>query len=76
MCLILNSDRIASAKILDNYIRTQAVASQLKRQTLAIDKVLQKGQEGLLDAIHQRNKQEEKDLFQLPPMVTSELDNQ
>jgi DNA excision repair protein ERCC-5 len=31
--------RVASAKILDNYVRSQAVALQLKRQTHAINQV-------------------------------------
>jgi hypothetical protein len=50
--------RMASAKILDNYIRSQAVASQLQRQSLAIGKVLERGQEGLAEALNQRSKQQ------------------
>ena len=46
--------RLASAKILDNYVRSQAVAEQLKLQTHAVNKVLAKGQEGLQQVIHNR----------------------
>lgn len=59
---------MARAKILDNYIRRQAVADQLKRQSLAMGKILDRGQEGLVAALSQRSKQQEKDLFELPPL--------
>ena len=49
--------RLASAKILDNYVRSQAVAEQLKVQTHAVNKVLAKGQEGLQQVIHNRYSQ-------------------
>ena len=60
--------RTASVKILDNYIRTQAVQAHLKQQTHAINKVLSKGQEGLHNVLHNRTKKQEKDLFELPPI--------
>ena len=63
---------MASAKILDNYLRRQAVAAQLQRQSMAIGKVLEKGQEGLAEALNQRSKQQDKDLFELPPLPQEE----
>ena len=63
---------MASAKILDNYLRRQAVAAQLQRQSMAIGKVLEKGQEGLAEALNQRSKQQDKDLFELPPLPEEE----
>lgn len=59
--------KLTSAKILDNYVRSQAVAHQLKQQTHAINKVLARGQEGIQDVLGQRTKKLEKDLFELPP---------
>ena len=49
--------RLASAKILDNYVRSQAVASQLKQQTQAVNKVLARGQEGLHEVLSARGVQ-------------------
>ena len=63
---------MASAKILDNYLRRQAVAGQLQRQSMAIGKVLEKGTDGLVDALNQRSKQQDKDLFELPPLPEEE----
>ena len=61
--------RLASAKILDNYVRRQAVAAQLKRQTHAVNQILEQGQEGLSQILKERTaKKGEKDLFDLPPL--------
>ena len=64
--------KVASRKILDNYVRSQAVQAHLKQQTHAINKVLSKGQEGLQSVLHNRAKKQEKDLFELPPAPESE----
>ena len=63
---------MASAKILDNYLRRQAVAAQLQRQSMAIGKVLERGHDGLVEALNQRSKQQDKDLFELPPLPEEE----
>lgn len=60
--------RLASAKILDNYVRSQAVAAQLKQQTQVMAKVLSKGQDGLAEALNSRTQKKDKDLFELPPL--------
>ena len=60
--------RVASVKILDNYVRSQAVAAQLKQQTHAMNKVLAKGQEGLHQVLNDRTQKKDKDLFELPPL--------
>lgn len=60
--------RVASAKILDNYVRSQVVAGQLQQQTHAINKVLSKGPEGLQEVLNNRTQKRDKDLFELPPM--------
>ena len=48
------------------------VAAQLQRQSIAVGKVLARGQEGLVSALNSRSKQQEKDLFELPPMPKDE----
>lgn len=58
----------ASAKILDNYLKSQAIAQQLKRQTLAVDKVVKQGSEGISSLLHSRIAKKEKDLFELPEL--------
>ena len=61
------------AKILDNFIKRNAVASQLQRQTFALNKTLNGGQEGLARMIQKRAGKldtgiDQKDLFELPPI--------
>ena len=63
--------RVASAKILDNYVRSQAVAAQLKQHTHAVNKILSKGSDGLQDVLHNRTQKGDKDLFELPPLPDS-----
>ena len=65
--------RTASAKILDNYVRSQAVASQLKQQTHAVNKILAKGQGGLHEVLASRAQKRDKDLFELPPLPDPEI---
>jgi hypothetical protein len=48
------------------FFSVQAVASQLQRQTTAVNKVLEKGQAGLANLLSQRKGPQEKDLFELP----------
>ena len=64
---------MASAKILDNYVRSQAVASQLKQQTHAVNKILARGQDGLHEVLTSRTQQRDKDLFELPPLPDPEI---
>lgn len=70
--LMQKSDSVR-AKILDNFIKRNAVATQLQRQTFAVNKTLDSGKEGLLQLIQQRrgvkkSSTEQKDLFELPPL--------
>ena len=62
--------------IVDNsrfsYVRSQAIASQLKQQTHAVNKILAKGQEGLHDVLSSRAQKKDKDLFELPPIPEPE----
>merc|ERR1719186_91118 len=58
----------ASAKILDNYIRSQAVAQQLQRQTMAVEKVVKQGSDGISSLLHNRIAKKGKDLFELPEL--------
>merc|ERR1719319_1352440 len=58
----------ASAKILDNYLRSQSIVQQLKRQTLAVEKVVKQGSEGISSLLHNRIAKKEKDLFELPDL--------
>lgn len=69
----IKKSRVAGAKVLDNFVRRQVVAAQLQRQTLAVEKVLEHGQEGLVELIQKRVGKgrgglDEKDLFELPPL--------
>ena len=70
--LMQKSDSVR-AKILDNFIKRNAVATQLQRQTFAVNKTLDSGKEGLLQLIQQRRgvkkaSSEQKDIFELPPL--------
>ena len=65
--------RIAGLKILDNFVKRQVVASQLQRQTIAVKKALEDGQDGLAQLIQKRTGKGQvgpiqKDLFELPPL--------
>ena len=55
-----------------SYVRSQAIASQLKQQTHAVNKILAKGQEGLHDVLSSRAQKKDKDLFELPPIPEAE----
>ena len=61
-----NKSEAARVKLLENYVRRQAVASKLKRQTHAVDNVLKGGQAGLSKILNDRSINQEKDLFELP----------
>ena len=70
---ILEKSDAARAKILENFIKRNAVASQLQRQTFAVNKTLDNGKEGLIQLIQQRrglgkSSSEPKDIFDLPPL--------
>ena len=70
--MIKKSDAVR-AKILNNFMKRNAVASQLQRQTFAVTKALEQGQEGLMQMIQQRagnikTGSEQRDLFELPPL--------
>ena len=65
--------KVASQKILGNYLQRQAVAQKLQRQTHAMDKVSKMGTEGLHQLIRGAGKRE-KDLFELPDVPKSEND--
>ena len=60
--------KAASAKILDNYLKSQAVANRLKRQTFAIESVAKKGAEGIQNLLNHRHQERDRDLFELPEL--------
>ncbi|XP_023346371.1 DNA repair protein complementing XP-G cells homolog [Eurytemora carolleeae] len=51
----------ASAKILENYLKSQAIAQKLKRQTYAIEKVAKKGTEGIHNILSETLKTVDKE---------------
>jgi len=65
--------KVASQKILGNYLQRQAVAQRLQRQTQAMENVARIGTEGLHQLIRSGGRRE-KDLFELPDIPKSEND--
>lgn len=63
--------KVASQKILGNYLQRQAVAQRLQRQTQAMENVAKIGTEGLHQLIRNGGRRE-KDLFELPEIPKSE----
>lgn len=63
--------KVASQKILGNYLQRQAVAQRLQRQTQALENVAKVGTEGLHQLIRSGTRRE-KDLFELPDIPKSE----
>ncbi len=63
------------AKIVDNYMRAQAVkAQQIRNQSAAINKIAEGGQGQLAEMLNKRHKQKEKDVFELPPLPEGEME--
>jgi len=65
--------KVASQKILGNYLQRQAVAQRLQRQTMAMESVARVGTEGIHQLIRGSGKRE-KDLFELPDIPKTEND--
>ena len=65
--------KVASQKILGNYLQRQAVAQRLQRQTMAMESVARAGTEGIHQLIRGSGKRE-KDLFELPDIPKTEND--
>ena len=63
--------KVASQKILGNYLQRQAVAQRLQRQTQAMENVAKIGTEGLHQLMRNGGRRE-KDLFELPEIPKSE----
>eukprot|EP00092_Neocalanus_flemingeri_P018656 GFUD01020202.1.p1 GENE.GFUD01020202.1~~GFUD01020202.1.p1 ORF type:complete len:1186 (-),score=434.58 GFUD01020202.1:127-3684(-) len=65
--------KLASQKILGNYLQRQAVAQRLQRQTMAMESVARVGTEGIHQLLRGAAKRE-KDLFELPDIPKNEND--
>jgi len=65
--------KIASQKILGNYLQRQAVSQRLQRQTMAMESVAKVGVEGIHQLLRGSGKRE-KDLFELPDIPKTEND--
>ena len=63
--------RVASQKILGNYLQRQAVAQRLKRQTQALENAARVGTEGLHQLIKGGGRRE-RDMFELPDIPKTE----
>ena len=64
--------KVASQKILGNYLQRQAVAQRLHWQTQAMESVARVGTEGLHQLIRGGGKRE-KDLFELPDIPKTDI---